>query len=106
MEISREQLIEMVSEKCGFFKKDVRKVFYDLEDVVLECFGEVTDDEPISIRIMQGFTLTGYVVSERIRRDPRNNETIICKPCVKTSSKYSELFKEKIQKQYEDKKTE
>ena len=103
MEITREQVIKRVAEKANYWQKDVRNVFNALEDVILECFGEITDEEPISIRILQGFAFNGYVVPERERRDPRNNEPIICKPTVKVSAKYSDLFKEKIQKQYEEK---
>jgi nucleoid DNA-binding protein len=104
MEITREQMIARVAEKSNYWKKDVRNVFNALEDVILECFGEVTDEEPISIRILQGFSLNGYVVPERERVDPRNRQPIVCPPTVKVSAKYSDLFKEKIQNQYEEKK--
>lgn len=104
MEITREQMIKRVAEKANYWQKDVRNVFNALEDVILECFGEVTDDEPISIRILQGFCLQGHVVKERERVDPRSRKPIICGPTVKTSSKYSDLFKKKIQEQYEKKK--
>ena len=103
MEITREQLIRRVAEASNYWQKDIRNVFNALEDVILECFGEVTDEEPISIRVLQGLALNGYVVPERERVDPRNRQPIVCPPTVKVSAKYSELFKEKIQKQYEEK---
>lgn len=103
MEIAREQLIKRVAEASGYYQKNIRDVFNVLEDVILECFGEVTDDEPISIRILPGFTLNGYVVPERERVDPRTQKPIICKPTVKVSAKYSDLFKKKIQEQYDEK---
>ena len=103
VEITRERLIRKVAEASGYYQKDIRTVFNVLEDVVLECFGEVTDEEPIAIRILPGLCLHGYIVPERERVDPRNLEPIVCPPTVKVSAKYSELFKEKIQKQYEEK---
>jgi nucleoid DNA-binding protein len=103
MEITREQMIARVAEKANYWKKDVRNVFNALEDVVLEGFGEVTDDEPISIRILPGLCLHGYVVPERERVDPRNQNPIVCPPTVKVSARFSELFKEKIQEKYEEK---
>ena len=106
MEITREQMITRVAEKSNYWKKDVKNVFNALEDVILECFGEVTDDEPISIRILTGFSLNGYVVPERERVDPRTRKPIVCPPCVKTSAKYSDLFKKRIQEQYAKKKAE
>ena len=103
MEITREQMIARVAEKANYWKKDVKNVFNALEDVILECFGEVTEEEPISIRILTGFALTGHVVKERERVDPRNREPIVCGPSVRTSAKYSNLFKKKIQEKYEEK---
>lgn len=103
MEITREQVIKRVAEKANYWQKDVRAVFNALEDVILDCFGEVTDDEPISIRILPGFCLQGYVVPERERVDPRTRNPIVCSPTVKVSAKYSDLMKRKIQEQYEEK---
>ena len=103
MEITREQLIRRVAEEANYWQKDVRNVFNALEDVILECFGEVTDEEPISIRVLQGLALQGYIVPERERVDPRNRKPIVCPPTVKVSARYSDLFKEKIQGKYEEK---
>ena len=103
MEITREQMIARVAEKANYWKKDVRTVFNALEDVILECFGEVTDDEPISIRILPGFSLNGYVVPTRSRVNPQDRSPIICGPTVKVSAKYSDLMKKRIQEQYDNK---
>ena len=104
MEITREQMIRRVAEKANYWQKDVRNVFNALEDVILECFGEVTDEESISIRILQGFCLNGYVVPTRSRVNPQDRSPIICGPTVRVSAKYSDLMKKKIQEQYEKKK--
>lgn len=103
MEIAREQMIRKVAEASGYYQKNVREVFNVLEDVIIECLSEVTEDEPVSIRILQGLALTGHLVPERERVDPRNRTPIICPPTVRVSAKYSDLLKEKIQKQYEEK---
>ena len=104
MEITREQLIRRVAEEANYWQKDVKNVFNALDKVILECFGEVTDDEAISIRVLPGLALNGYVVPERERVDPRDRTPIVCPPTIKVSAKYSDLFKEKIQKQYDEKK--
>ena len=104
MEITREEMINRVAEKANYWKKDVRNVFNALEDVILESFGEVDDDKPISIRILRGFSLNGYVVPERERVDPRDRKTIVCKPTAKVNAKFSDGFKEKVQKMYDTKK--
>jgi nucleoid DNA-binding protein len=103
MEITREQLIRKVAEESGYYQKDVRRVFNALEEVILECFGEVTEDKPISIRVLQGLALNGYVVPERERVNPQDQSPIVCPPTVKASARYSDLFKKKIQERYEEK---
>ena len=92
-----------MAEEANYWQKDVRNVFNALEDVILECFGEVTEDEPISIRILPGLALNGYVVPERERVNPRDRSPIVCPPTVRVSARYSELFKKKIQERYEEK---
>ena len=104
MEITREQMIAKVAEKANYWKKDVRNVFNALEDVILECFGEVSEEESISMRILPGLALNGYVVPERERVNPQDRTPIVCPPTVKVSAKYSDLFKKRIQEQYENKK--
>lgn len=104
MEITRDQLIRKVAEESGYYIRDVKMVFRVLEDVILEYLGDVTDDEPMSVRLLTGFSLHNYVVPERDRRDPRDNSPIVVKPTVKLSARYSDLMKEKIQEQYEQKK--
>ena len=104
MEITREMLIKKVAEESGYYQKNIRDVFNVLEDVLVECFNEIDDDEPISIRIIQGLSLSGYVVPERERVNPRNRKPIVCKPTIRINARCSEGFKEKVQKIYDDKK--
>ena len=102
MEITRGQLIQKVAKASDFRYDDVKIVFDVLDDVILECFGEVTDEEPIDIRLLLGLCLHGYVVPERERIDPRNRQPIVCPPTIKVSARFSELFKERIHQQYEE----
>lgn len=103
MEITRDQMIKKVAEASGYYQKNVKDVFNVLEDVILECFSEATEEEPISIRILQGLALNGYVVPERERVNPRDRSPIVCPATVRVSAKYSNLFKKKIQQKYEEK---
>lgn len=104
MEVTRDQLIRKIADESGYYIQDIKRVFRVLENVILECLGDVTDDEPVSVRVLTGLSLNNYVVPERDRRDPRTNEPIVVKPTVKLSARYSENMKEKIQEQYEKKK--
>lgn len=104
MLITREMLIKRLSEESGYWQKDIRAVLQCLDDVVLEYFGEITDDEDISIQLVQGVKISAHVVPKRERVDPRNGNPIVCKETVKPACKFSEDFRKVIQNQYESKK--
>lgn len=104
MLITREMLIKRLSEESGYWQKDIRAVLQCLDDVVLEYFGEITDDEDISIQLVQGVKISAHVVPKRDRVDPRNGNPIVCKETVKPACKFSEDFRKVIQNQYESKK--
>ena len=104
MLITREILIKRLSEESGYWQKDIRAVLQCLDDVVLEYFGEITDDEDISIQLVQGVKISAHVVPKRERVDPRNGNPIVCKETVKPACKFSEDFRKVIQNQYESKK--
>lgn len=106
MEITREQLINRVAKSADYFYRDVRNVFNALEDVLVECFEDIDDDEPIMVKIAHGLCLSGYIVPERERVNPRDRTPIICAPTVKINAKVTDGFKKKIQKIYDDKKAE
>jgi nucleoid DNA-binding protein len=104
MLITREMLVKKLAKKSGFYEKHIRLVLQCLSDVVLECFEDVTDNEDISVQLVQGVKIGCSVVPERARKDPRTQEDIICAPCVKPNAKFSQEFRIKIQEQYENKK--
>ena len=104
MVITREMMIKMLSEKSGYYQKDIRVLLQCLDEVVLECFGEATDDEDVMIQLVQGIKVGCSIQPERARKDPRTQEDIICKPTCKPKSKFSEEFRKIIQNQYETKK--
>ena len=104
MIITREMLIKKLAEKSNFYQRDIRVLLHCLDEVVFEAFNEVVDEEDMSIQLVQGIKVGCKVVPERLRKDPRNQQDIVCKPQVKPFVKFSENFREIIQNQYESKK--
>ena len=104
MNITKEHLIKMLAEKSGYYQRDIRQLLHCLDELVLDCFGQVTDDEEVVLQIAQGIKVGCKVVPERPRKDPRTQEDIICAPQTKPFVKFSENFREVIQNQYESKK--
>ena len=101
MVVTREMMIQKLSAKTGYNLKDIRKLLYALDEVTLECLGEVTDDEDVVIQFLTGLKLGCSVVPEWERINPRTRETMVCKPTCKPNAKFSVTFKQTIQEQYE-----
>ena len=104
MEVTREQLIKRVAKEADYCQKDVRAVFNVLEDVLLEYFDDIDEDNPVSVRLLSFLALNGTIWGERERVDPRNRKPIICKPAVRILGKVSNGFKARAQERYDEKK--
>ena len=104
MVITREMLIKRLSDASGYYQKDIRTVLQTLDEVVLECFNDVTEDEDIVVQLVKGIRCGCKVVPKRTRKDPRTQEDIICEATVKPFAKFSDDFRVAIQDQYDTKK--
>ena len=103
MVITREQLVERLSEKSEYYKQDVRKVLQALDEVLLEYFNEATLDEEGAVQIAKGIKCGVKIVGARERVDPRTQKPIIVSETVKPFARFSTDYKNKIQKQYDEK---
>ena len=104
MTITREEMIKRLSEKSGYYQKDVRNLLQCMDDVVFEALCEVTDDEDVSVQLVQGVKLSTRVVPKRDRVDPRNQKPITVKATVKPACKFSQDYRFKLQEVYDNKK--
>lgn len=105
--ITREMIIAELSQRLGFFKQDIRKVFNEFDNLVEEHLSTVNDEhEEVLIQVVRGLKFSGKLIPQRDRRDPRTNKPIVCKPTVKLNGKVSETIKEVVQKAYEESKNE
>lgn len=103
MNITREQLIKRLADKSGFWQKDIRILLKCIDEDILELFNEVGEDENIYIQLFDGIRIGCKLVPERERVDPRSGKPIVCKPTVKPFTRFTDGFRDTIQKQYEDK---
>ena len=104
MVITKDQLARSIAEKSGYFLKDIKEVLSAMDEVVLECFAQVTDDEEVMIQMATGIKCGCSVVPERQRKNPKTQEDIVCAPTVKPKTVFSQDFRTLIQQQYEEKK--
>lgn len=104
MLVTKDMMARAIAERSGYFLKDVKNVLSVIDDVVKDYFAEVTDDEEVLIQICEGVKIGCSIIGERQRKNPKTQEDIICKPCCKPKTRYSQDFRALIQKNYEDKK--
>lgn len=103
MTITREEMIRRLSEKSGYYMKDVRSLLQCMDEVVFDALCEVTDEDDVSIQLVQGIKVSTHVVPERDRVDPRTQEPIIVKATVKPACKFSQDYRFKLQESYDNK---
>lgn len=104
MVITKDQMARALAEKSGFYLKDIKTVLSAMDEYVKEVFAEVTDDEEVSLQIVEGVKISVKVVPERARKNPQTQEDIVCKAQTKPQAKFSSVFRDLIQRQYEQKK--
>lgn len=104
MTITREDIIKKLSDTSGYYQKDIRVLLQCLDEVVFEELSSVIDDEEISIQLVSGIKVKTAIVPERNRVDPRNQQPITVKATVKPACKFSQDYRLKLQKAYENNK--
>lgn len=106
MTITKDRMARDLAEKTGYYLQDIRAVLSAMDDLIKEYFAEVSEDNDVSVQIVEGVKLLCKLVEPRQRINPATREPIICQTTVKPGVKYSEVFRDTIQKQYENKKAE
>lgn len=104
MIITREMFVKLLSEKSGYYQKDVRNLLQCMDDVVFEAFNEATLEDDIQIQVVTGIKLGCKIVGERDRVDPRTQQPITCGETTKPFTKFSQDFRFRLQEAYDDKK--
>lgn len=104
MTITREDMIKKLSDKSGYYQKDIRMLLQCLDEVVFEELCEVTDENDVSIQLIQGVKLQCVSVPERARKDPRDQSDIVCSSTCKIKAKFSQDLKLKLAEAYDNNK--
>ena len=104
MLVTREMLIKKLARESGYYEKDIRHLLHCLDNVVVECFDEATEEEEMIVQVVKGIRCGCKIVQARDRVDPRTREPIVCSETVKPFAKFSQDFRRIIQEQYKNKK--
>ena len=92
----KEDLACLLSEKTGFYKKNMRVVTDALEDIILECLQAATFEQDSQLTLAPGVLLIGHRVPEREAKDPRTGEVILSPEKVIPKAKFRPSVRQKL----------
>lgn len=104
MTITKDQMARDLVDKTGYYLKDVKALLSAMDDLFEEYMSKVTDEEEVSVQLVRGMKAGVKIVPERERKNPKTGEPCVCLATAKPFAKFSVVFRDTIQKNYEDKK--
>ena len=96
--LKRDQLVDILAERTGFYKKNIRTMLDALDDVIVENMSAATKKEPSEIHLSLGFVFGGRYSPKREAKDPRDGSTIITPAKYIPYAKFKPSFRQKINK--------
>lgn len=96
--LKRKQLVDILSERTGFYKQNIHTILDALDDVIVENMSTATKDEPSEIQLSLGFVFGGRFSPKREARDPRDGSAIITPAKYIPYAKFKPSFRKKINK--------
>ena len=98
-EFKREDVVTVLREKSGYYKKDLRKVLDALEETLIAIMATAQINDPVEIRLFDGFYVQAKREQERPATDPRTGENIIAREKIKPNVNIRRSFKWRIERE-------
>lgn len=96
--LKRKQLVDILSERTGFYKKNIDVILDALDDVIVENMSAATKTEPSEIHLSLGFVFGGRFSPKREVKDPRDGSTVTTPAKYIPYAKFKPSFRKKINK--------
>ena len=94
--MKKPELIDELSKRTGFYKKNMKDVVDALADIVVEHFETATYDEPSELHIAPGVLICGRRTPEHESINPQNRETVITPEKVVPYAKSKPSIRQKL----------
>lgn len=94
----KEDLVDMLSQKTGFYKKNMLDVANALEEIIIECLQAATFDHDSELRLAPGVIIRGKRKPAGDAKDPRTGEKIISPEKVIPSAVFKQSVRLKLHK--------
>ena len=99
----KEDLVEELSARCGFYKKNMRLVVDELANIIIEHFETAEFGADSEFHIAPGIVLKGTRKPAGEAKDPRTGETIISPEKVIPSAVFKQSIRLKLYKKQKSK---
>lgn len=94
--LKREDIVNELAERTGFYKKNLYVILKELEEVILDNMSMATMDERSEVHLGHGIIVGGKMLPEREVFDPRNLNRVITPTKITPYSKFTTTVKKKI----------
>ena len=94
--INQEDIVHVLNQKTGFYKKDLRVVMNALEETIVEYMAIATYDKPSEIRLFHGWKLGAKLLPERAVKDPRNGADVMTPEKLLPYCRFETTLKQKL----------
>lgn len=96
--LKRKQLVDILSERTGFYKHNIDTMLDALDDVIVENMSTATKQDPSEIHLSLGFVFGGRFSPRREAKDPRDGSIIMTPAKYIPYAKFKPSFRKKINK--------
>lgn len=96
--LKRKQLVDILSERTGFYKQNIDTMLDALDDVIVENMSTATKTEPSEIHLSLGFVFGGRFSPKREAKDPRDGSIIMTPAKYIPYARFKPSFRKKINK--------
>ena len=94
----QEDVITLVKAKTGYFKTDLRKVLPAIGESIIEILACAEVDDPVEIKLFDGFIIQAKREAPRPATDPRTGEAIVAREKIRPHVKLKKSFQWNIEK--------
>lgn len=96
--LKRKELVDELSMRTGFYKKNIDAILDALDDVIVENMSAATKKDPSEIHLSLGFVFGGRYSPKHEARDPRTGETVMTPAKYIPYARFKTSFRKKINK--------
>lgn len=96
--VTQENLLKQIASREDIDVETVRKIFRSAEKIIFDCLSSTTSSEPISVKLMDGFSLECNYIPEK---EIHTYDDIICKPRIWAKPKITRYYNRKLNRYFD-----